>query len=505
MGFMNNFSMAFSVALDPLNLLMALIGCFLGTLVGVLPGIGPSTTICLLFPILYKLSPIQSIIMLAGIYYGAQYGSSTTSILVKIPGEPGSAVTCLDGYAMAKKGRAGPALGISAIGSFIGGTFSVVILMFLAPPLANMAIKFGPPENFSVMFFGLSMITYLAGASMIKSLIMGAAGLLLGSVGTDILSGAIRYALGFKGLEDGVGIVPVVMGLFGIAEILLAGEQAAQKTDVHEAKFKDLFPTKKDWRDSAKPIARASVLGSFLGLFPGGGPTVSAFISYAVEKKFSKHPERFGTGEIAGVAGPETANNSSAGAAFAPLLCLGIPTTVTMGVLLGGFMVQGISPGPLLMQRQPELFWGVIGSMYIGNVMLLALNLPLIGIWVKILKIPYSLLSSLIFLFCLIGAYTNNNNAFDIFVMIVFGVVGYLMNKFDYPVAPFILAYILEPNFERYFGQSLLMEGNLLIFFSRPISATFSLIAILILVYPAISNLLQKKRLELKATHDGLE
>jgi putative tricarboxylic transport membrane protein len=506
MDFSNYFRTAFTVALDPFNLLAAFIGCGCGTLVGVLPGIGPSATISLLLPLTYKLSPVSSIIMLAGIYYGAQYGGSTTSILVNIPGESASVVTCLDGYQMAKKGRAGPALGISAMGSFIGGTFSLFVVMLLAPPLATMALKFGPPENFSVMFFGLTMVTYLASGSMIKSLIMGSIGLLLGSIGMDSFTGWPRYTFGIQGLEDGVGLIPAAMGLFGISEVLLLSERTfKQKTTTYKTKFAELFPTKQDWRDSAKPIARGSLVGSFLGLFPGGGPTISSFISYALERKTSRHPEKFGTGEIAGVAGPEAANNSSAVTSFIPLLCLGIPTTLSTGILLGGFMIKGILPGPLLMGREPELFWGVLGSLYLANVVLLILNLPLIGLWVKVLKIPYSLLSSIIFLLCLVGSYSVNNNTLDIFITIIFGVVGYLMKKFDFPPAPLTLAFILGPNFERYLGQSLRMgHGNPLIFFSRPISATLLIISIVVLVYPVISKLLAKKRLALSEWSENL-
>ena len=494
---MSQIQMAFGVALDPTNLLAAFLGCLFGTLVGVLPGIGPTTTITLLFPLIYKFSAVQAVITMAGIYYGAQYGGSTTSILVNIPGESSSVVTCLDGYQMAKKGRAGPALGIAAFGSFIGGTFAVIVMMLTAPPLARVALKFGPVENFSVMFFGITMVTYLASGSMVKSLLMGASGLFLSCVGTDVISGSLRYTFGIETLWDGFGLVPVAMGLFGVSEILLNLERTHRETTLTgKTKMNELLPTVRDWKDSAVPIARGTLVGSFLGLFPGGGPTISSFISYAVERKFSRHPEKFGTGIIEGVAAPETANNASAGVAFIPLLCLGIPTTIAMGVLLGGLMVKGVAPGPLLLTDNPALFWGVIGSMYIGNVMLLVLNLPLIGLWVKFLKTPFWLLSPLILLFILTGSYTNRNEVADIFIAILFGLVGYLMKKCEYPLAPLILTFILGPNMEKYLGQALITgNGSPAVFFSRPISAFFVSVALLVLFYPFVAKLLKKGRI----------
>lgn len=495
MDFFNNLQMGFNVCLEWTNLLMCFIGCLFGTLVGVLPGLGPSAAIALLLPITYKLTPVQSIIMLAGIYYGAMYGGSTTSILVNIPGEAASVITTLDGYQMAKKGRAGPALGMSAFGSFIGGTFAVIMLMLLAPPLSNIALKFGPTEMSCVMFFGLTMVIYLSSGSMIKGLMMAALGLLLGCIGTDLLTGRMRYTLGVAALADGLGIVPVAMGLFGISEVLLSIEKSSQIADVFKAKVKELFPTRQDWRNSSGSIARGSIIGFFLGLIPGGGPVVASFISYALEKRLSKHPEKFGTGEIAGVAAPETANNAGAGGAFIPLMTLGIPCTPPMAVLLGAFIIQGVIPGPLFIEKHPDVFWGVLGSMYIGNVMLLVLNLPLIGIWVRILKIPYSILSPLILLFCLIGAYTLDNNVSEIVIMIIFGIFGYLMKKFDYPLAPLILAFILGPMLERYLGQSLIMSNEgAMIFFSRPIAGALLIGTFLLLVSPWILKLLKKKR-----------
>ena len=487
MGFLNNLTMAFSIALEPANLLVCFIGVLIGTLVGVLPGLGPTSAISLLLPITFTLSPVQAIIMLAGIYYGAQYGGSTTSILVNIPGEASSMITCLDGYQMARKGRAGPALGIAAFGSFIGGTFTVVMLMLLAPPLAGIALKFGPPEYTALMFFGITMVTCLSSGSLVRSLMMGAFGLLLGSIGTDLVTGVERYALGITELQDGIGIVPVIMGLFGISEVLLNLESLAEQREVFKTSIKGLFPTRQDWKDSAWPITRASLVGFFLGLIPGIGAAISAMISYAMEKKLSRHAGEFGKGAIEGVAGPETANNATAGAAFIPLLSLGIPSNVVLAVLMGGFLIHGITPGPLLLKEHPALFWGVVGSMYIGNVMLLVLNLPLIGIWVRILKVPYAILFPLIFLFCLVGAYSLNKSAFDILIMILFGIIGYLMKKFDYAAPPLVLAFILGPMLEENLRQSLIISGgSFLIFFSRPLSAVFVIFTLGLLLSPPL-------------------
>lgn len=497
MDFLSHLQMGFSVCTEWTNLLLCFIGCLFGTLVGVLPGLGPSASIALLLPMTYKLTPVQAIIMLAGIYYGAQYGGSTSSILVNIPGEASTVITTIDGYQMAKKGRAGPALGMSAFGSFIGGTFAIIMMMLLSPPLSEVALKFGPTEMTTVMVFGLTMVIYLSEGSLVKGLSMGALGLLLGCVGTDLLTGRIRYTLGFGALADGLGVVPVAMGLFGVSEVLLTVEQSSQIAGVFRTKVKELFPTKQDWKDSAGPITRGSILGFFLGLIPGGGPVVASFFSYGIEKRLSKHPERFGTGEIAGVSAPETANNAGAGGAFIPLMTLGIPCTPPMAVLLGAFIIQGITPGPLLIEKHPDLFWGLVGSMYLGNIMLLVLNLPLIGIWVKILKIPYIILSPLILLFCLIGAYTINNSISEIVIMVLFGIFGYLLKKFNYPLAPFILAFILGPMLEKYLGQAVMMsnEGPL-VFFSRPISGAFLIGTFFLLISPWILKLFRRKRFE---------
>lgn len=494
MDFLNHLYMAFAISLQPANLLVCFFGVLLGTLVGVLPGLGPTAVISLLLPITFNMSSVQSIIMLAGIYYGAYYGGSTTSILVNIPGEAASVVTCLDGYQMARKGRAGPALGISAFGSFIGGTFAVVMLMCLAPPMAKMALKFGPPENAALMFFGLTMATYLSSGSIIKSLMMMTMGLLLGTIGKDSVSGTPRFTMDILELGEGLNIVPVVMGLFGISEVLINLEASLATREVFRTKFKNLFPTKNDWKESAGPMARGSILGFFLGLLPGGGGIIASFLSYALEKRISKQPQEFGQGAIAGVAGPETANNAGAGGTFIPLLTMGIPCNVVLAMLMGALMIHGVTPGPLLLKDHPQLFWGVVGSMYVGNAMLLVLNLPLIGLWVQILKIPYRYLFPLIFLFCLIGAYSLNNSIFDIIVMAVFGVIGYLMKKFCYSAAPLILALVLGPLFEEAVHQSLVFSGgSFLIFLLRPISVVLIVLSFALLLYPLVLRILKRK------------
>jgi putative tricarboxylic transport membrane protein len=473
----------FQVAFQPVNLLYCFAGVFVGTLIGVLPGIGPVGAMSLLLPATFRITPVGAIIMLAGIYYGAQYGGSTTSILVNIPGEASSVITCLDGYQMARKGRAGPALGMAAIGSFIAGTFALVGLMFVAAPLAKAALSFGPPEYFSLMCLGLVILTFLTQGSMYKSLMMTLLGLLFGFVGLDLFTATPRFTLGMNELSDGVGIVPLVMGLFGIAEILVNLEQSL-KREIYATKVKGLFPTLQDWAVAKWAILRGTLLGFCLGILPGGGAVLGSFVSYAIEKKLSKYPERFGTGVIEGVAAPESANNAASQASFIPLLSLGIPPNVVMAVLFGGLMIHGIQPGPLLIGKHPDLFWGVVASMYVGNMMLLVLNLPLVGMWVKILKVPYTILFPLIVLFCLIGVYSVNNSVFDIYVMILFGVIGYLMQKFGFEPAPLVLAYVLSPILETALRQSLnISGGSFAIFFSRPISMACLLIVIGLLIF----------------------
>jgi putative tricarboxylic transport membrane protein len=479
----------FNIALQPQNLLYCFIGVTMGTLVGVLPGIGPTATIALLLPATFKLNPIAAIIMLSGICYGAMYGGSTTSILLNIPGEASSVVTCLDGYQMARKGRAGPALGISAFGSFIAGTFSIVGLVIFAPTLADFALKFGPPEYFALMVMGLSVVAYLARKSMAKALMMAVVGIVLGCIGLDPITATPRFTFGILDLADGIGIAPVVMGLFGIAEVL-ENLGVLTKAEIFAGKIKGLFPDREDWRRSIGPIARGSLLGFFLGLLPGVGAIVPQFLSYALEKKLSRHPERFGSGEIEGVASPEACNNAAVGGTFIPLLSLGIPSNAMTAILLGALMIYGLTPGPLLIKNSPDLFWGVIASMYIGNIMLLILNLPLIPMWVSVLKIPYSYLSSFIILFCLIGAYSLNNSTSDIYIAVIFSLVGLLMKKFTFEPAPLVLAFVLGPLLETALRRSLILsDGSFSIFLQRPISAAFILFSVVVLVAPLFSKL----------------
>jgi putative tricarboxylic transport membrane protein len=483
-----------SVALQPENLLYCFIGVFIGTLVGVLPGIGPIGAMSLLLPVTFKATPEAAIIMLAGIYYGAMYGGSTTSILVNIPGEAASVVTCLDGYQMARQGRAGPALGISAFGSFIAGTLSIIGLMLLALPLSRFALRFGPPEYFTLMVLGLTILIYVAHGSMSKALIMAAFGVVLGLVGLDSINARPCFTFGRMELVDGVGLVPICMGLFGISEVLLNIERVIRR-DLFKTRIKGLLPTAKDWKDSTRPLARGTILGFFLGILPGGGAIISSFISYALEKRLSKHPERFGKGAIEGVAGPEAANNAATGGAFIPLMTLGIPPNVVMAMLLGAFMIHGVTPGPLMMKQNPGLFWGIITSMYIGNGMLLVLNLPLIGMWVQILKIPYKILFPLILLFCLIGVYSVSNSVFDIYVMLIFGILGYLMNKFGYEGAPLVLAFVLGPMMESNLRKSLIIsQGDFSVFFTRPLAATSLIVALFLLISPFIPWMGRKRR-----------
>jgi len=494
MDLLNYLSIGFSVALQPANLFYCFAGVFIGTLIGVLPGIGPVGAMSLLLPMTFKATPEAAIIMLAGIYYGAMYGGSTTSILVNIPGEAASVVTCLDGYQMARQGRAGPALGIAAFGSFIAGTIAIIGLMLLAPPLSQFALKFGPPEYFTLMVLGLTILIYLAHGSMPKALLMACFGIVLGLIGLDSINARPRLTFEKLELMDGVGLVPIVMGLFGISEVLLNIEQVIRR-EVFTTKIKGLLPTAKDWMDSKGALARGSLIGFFLGILPGGGAVISSFISYAVEKRLSKHPERFGKGAIEGVAGPEAANNAGAGGAFIPLMTLGIPPNVVMAMLMGAFMIHGVQPGPLMMKQNPGLFWGVITSMYIGNIMLLILNLPLIGMWVQVLKVPYKILFPLILLFCLIGAYSVNNSVFDVYIMILFGIVGYMMKKFDYEGAPLVLAFVLGPLMENNLRKSLIMsQGDFSIFFTRPLAAVSLFIALFLLVSPFIPGLGKKRR-----------
>jgi putative tricarboxylic transport membrane protein len=493
MDLFDNILTGLSVAFQWHNLLFCFVGCFIGTLIGVLPGLGPVGAMSILLPITFGISPVTAIIMLSGIYYGAQYGGSTTSILVGIPGEAASVVTTLDGHQMALQGRAGPALGISAFASFIAGTIGVLGLMLLAPPLASLALRFGPPEYFALMIMGLIILTYLAQKSMVKSLMMAGVGILVGVVGLDTMTGLPRFTFGIPDLFDGVGIAPLAMGLFGVSEILLNVEQTIKQGVVVD-RVKNLLPNLADWKASYKPILRGSLSGFLLGILPGGGAVLASFISYGTEKRLSKTPERFGRGAIEGVAAPEAANNSAAQAAFIPLLTLGVPANAVMGILLGALMIHGITPGPMMIEKNPELFWGTVTSMYLGNIMLLVLNLPLIGLWVKLLRVQYAVLFPLILFIALIGAYVINSSEMDLYLMLLFGVIGYLMRKFEYEPAPLVLAFVLSPILEDSLRQSLIISGgSMSIFVTRPIAAGFLFLAALLLVSAVLPSVRQKR------------
>ena len=475
----------FAVSLTAARILYCFLGAVLGTIVGVLPGLGPSATIALLLPVTYRLDTISAIIMLAGIYYGSQYGGSTTSILVRIPGESSSMVTCLDGYEMTRQGRAGPALGIAAIGSFIAGTLAVVALMLVAPPLGRFALAFGPAEYFSLMVLGLTLVAYLGGESLLKALCMAALGLLLATVGQDPVAGVERYTFETLVLRDGIGLVPVFMGMFGIAEVLATMERPPDQQRL--AAPRGLLPTRQDWRDSRGPIARGTLVGFLLGILPGGGATIASIASYVVEKRFARNRDRLGQGAIEGVAGPEASNNAAATGSFIPLLTLGIPANVVMAMMLAALTLHGIRPGPLLIQERPDLFWGVITSMYLGNVMLLILNLPLVGLFVQILRIPYPILAPLILLFCLVGAYSTSGQVADVLIMVCFGVLGYLMRKFRFEAAPLVLALILGKPMEESLRQALgISQGSFAIFIQRPISLALLLATAASLAAPVL-------------------
>ena len=482
MGIFENILYGFQVVITPENLTFCFIGVLFGTLIGVLPGLGPAASVALLLPATYKLPPVPAIIMLAGIFYGAMYGGSTTSILVNIPGEASSVVTCLDGHQMARKGRAGAALGISAIGSFIAGTISIMILSVAAPVLAKVALKFGPPEFFSIILMGLIVVTYLARGSLIKALIMVLLGLFLSQIGMDIVSGRYRFTFGILRLSDGLDMVPMVMGLFGVSEILISLEHEV-KTKITITKLSELLPNLEEWKRSIAPILRGTFVGFVLGIIPGGGTIIASFLSYGIEKRVSKHPEKFGTGMIEGVAGPESANNAATGGTFVPLLSLGIPSNIMMALFFAALLIHGIEPSPFLASDHPDIFWGVICSMYIGNIMLLVLNLPLIPLWVQVLRVPRVILFPLILLFCTIGSYTINNSTFEVFTMIVFGVLGYVFRKLGYEAAPLVMAFVLGPMLEKAFRRSLAMsDGSFFIFVDRPISAVCLGIALILLV-----------------------
>ncbi len=496
MEVLSNLALGFATAGTLENLFYCFIGVLLGTLIGVLPGIGPLATIAMLLPITYQLSdPTTALIMLAGIYYGAQYGGSTTAILVNLPGESSSVVTVLDGYQMARQGRAGPALAIAAIGSFFAGTVSTFLLAAFAPPLAEVAFKFGPAEYFSLMVLGLVAAVVLANGSVVKALGMVVLGLLLGMIGTDVNSGVARFSFDIPELTDGVEFAVVAMGMFGFAEIILNLEQKEERGIVM-GKIRGLFPTMADLKASAMPILRGTLLGSFLGILPGGGATLASFSSYALEKKMSKTPERFGKGAIEGVAGPESANNAGSQMSFVPMLTLGLPTNAVMALMIAAMMIHNIQPGPQVMSSNPTLFWGLICSMWIGNVMLVILNLPLIGIWIKLLTVPYRLLYPAILLFCCIGAYSVNNNVFDVMMTIPFAILGYAFKKLDCEPAPLLLGFVLGKLMEEYLRRALtISRGDATVFFTRPLSLVLLLIAGVLLVL-VFSPSIAKKREE---------
>jgi putative tricarboxylic transport membrane protein len=476
----------FSVALQPDNLWYAFIGCLVGTLVGVLPGIGPLSGISILLPITFGLNATQAVIMLAGIYYGSQYGGSTTSILMRIPGEASSVMTCIDGHAMAKKGRAGAALCIAAVGSFIAGTFGIIVLTVVAPPLATLALKFGPPEYTALLVLGLIFLAYMSSTSLVRTLLMAALGLLLGMIGIDNMTGHFRYSFDLPELGDGIGIVPVAVGLFGLGEILATPSKNVTG-EVITPKLRDLFPTRQEWRQAAMPIARGSVLGFFIGIIPGSAHIISSFLSYALERRLSKNPEEFGKGAVAGVAGPESANNSASTGAFVPMLALGLPTGPITAVLIGALMIHGVSAGPQLINEHPNVFWGFVASMYVGN-------LPLVGLFVSVLRIPYAYLYPLIIMFCIIGVYEVSHSIVDVWIMLIMGVVGYGLRKFDFDPAPLVLGLVIAPTFEQSLRQSLIMSnGNYMIFFGRPIAAALLAISLILLLLAAYSFLARRR------------
>ena len=492
----SHLAVGFSAAVTLDNLMYCFIGVLLGTLIGVLPGIGPLATIAMLLPITYKMTdPASALIMLAGIYYGAQYGGSTTAILVNLPGEASSVVTALDGYQMARNGRPGPALAIAAIGSFFAGSVATFLIAAFAPPLSEVAFKFGPAEYFSLMVLGLIAAVVLAHGSVLKALAMVVFGLLIGMVGTDVNSGVARFNFEIPELSDGISFVAIAMGLFGFGEIIANLEQR-EKREVFVKKVGKLLPSGQEMKQSALPILRGTALGSSLGILPGGGAVLASFSSYALEKKLSRTPERFGKGAIEGVAGPESANNAGAQTSFIPMLTLGIPTTPVMALMVAAMMIHNIQPGPQVMTGNPTLFWGLIASMWIGNLMLVILNLPLVGLWIKLLSVPYRVLYPAILLFCVIGAYSESNNVFNVFMTIPFAILGYVFKKLDCEPAPLLLGVVLGPMMEEYLRRTMtISRGDATVFFTRPLSATLLAIAAVLLIavlLPAI----RKKRSE---------
>jgi putative tricarboxylic transport membrane protein len=494
MDLLDNLALGLSVAVSFQNLTYALLGCILGTLIGVLPGIGPVATIAMLLPITFHLPPTASLIMLAGIYYGASYGGSTTSILVNLPGESASVVTCLDGYQMARNGRAGAALSISAVGSFFAGTVGTMIIVIFAEPLTRMAQKFGPADYCSLMALGLVAAIVLASGSVMKAIAMVFLGLLFGLIGTDVNTGAQRFTFDIPELSDGIDFSPIAMGLFGIAEIVVNLERRLSRTG-GTIKVGSLWPTRDEVRRAWPAALRGTMLGATLGVLPGGGPTLGAFSSYTLEKKISKTPEIFGKGAVEGVAAPEAANNAAAQTSFIPMLTLGIPSNAVMALMVGAMIIQGIQPGPEVMTKKPDLFWGMIASMWLGNLMLVVINLPLIGIWVKLLTVPYRFLAPAILLFCCIGAYSLQNSVFHVYTVAIFGVLGYIFVRLGCEGAPFLLGLVLGPQMEEYFRRAMLLSrGDPMVFIERPISLGLLITTTLLLILMALPNIKKARK-----------
>jgi putative tricarboxylic transport membrane protein len=496
MALFDNLIFGFSVALSLQNLLYCLVGVTVGTLIGVLPGIGPLGTIAILMPITYGISPVGALIMLAGIYYGAQYGGSTTAILVNLPGETSAVVTCIDGYQMARQGRAGPALAIAAIGSFFAGSVGTLLIALFGPPLSEIALKFGSPEYFSLMLMGLVAAAVLAQGDMTKSIAMVVMGLLLGTVGSDVNTGVQRFSFGISELSDGIGFIVVAVGIFAIGEII-ANLAKKEERQIFTSKVTHLYPSKDDMRRSIGPILRGTGIGAFFGVLPGTGPAIASFASYMLEKKIAAEPSRFGQGAIEGVAAPESANNADAQCKFIPMLTLGLPASGVMALMLGALIIQGIQPGPEVMTQRPDLFWGLVASMWIGNLMLVVLNLPMIGLWVKLLQVPYRLLFPAIMAFSAIGIFSVNSSSFEIYLTALFGVFGFICMRLGFPPAPMLLGYVLGPMMEENLRRSMLMSGgDPSVFVTHPISLAFicaSLAILLTMTVPAIS----RRRLEI--------
>jgi putative tricarboxylic transport membrane protein len=491
-----NLALGFGVAFSPMNVLFCLLGALVGTLVGVLPGIGTVATIAMLLPITFGLPPVGALIMLAGIYYGAQYGGSTTSVLVNIPGEATSVITCLDGHQMARQGRAGAALAIAAIGSFFAGCVATVLVAALGAPLTSLALLFGPAEYFSLMVLGLIFAVVLAKGSVLKAIAMVLTGLLMSMVGSDLETGAGRMTFDIAELADGIGFTNIAMGVFGFAEIIRNLELPSESRDIVSSKVTGLMPTRKDLIDSSGAIARGTLLGSLLGILPGGGAVIASFAAYTFEKRISKDPSKFGKGAIQGVAAPESANNAAAQTAFIPLLTLGIPPNAVMALMVGAMTIHGIVPGPQVMTKQPELFWGMIASMWIGNLMLVVINLPLVGVWVTLLRVPYRLLFPSIIVFCCIGIYSINNAPTDVMISAAYGIVGYWLIKHDFEAAPMLLGFVLGPLMEENLRRAMLIaRGDATVFFTRPISGGLLAVAIILLIL-AVLPMIRKRREE---------